>query len=323
MPDRVPEESGLPSTYPHQDRFVAGASEAEVLAVDAIDDRGSSAGFWKGAWIGLRRRPLFIISGVMIVLVVVICLFPGLFAHQDPQLCLGSLSLQKPSGGHWFGTDLQGCDIYARTIYGARASVVVGVVTTLIVFVIGTVAGVLAGFFGGWLDVIISRLTDIFFALPLILAAIVIMQMFAQRSVWTVVTILAVFGWPQVARIARGATISIRGEDFITAAKSLGASRMRIIVAHVIPNALGPIIVICTISLGVFIVTEATLSYLGIGLPATSVSWGIDIAAGQSLLRSGNPILLYPAGALALTVLAFIMMGDALRDALDPKARTR
>jgi oligopeptide transport system permease protein len=325
MPDRDPDaaQAGVPATYPHQDRFVAGASETEVLAVDAVVDTGSSAGFWKGAWLNLRRRPLFIVSAIMILIVVVVSLFPGLFAHQDPRLCLGSLSLQKPSGAHWFGTDLQGCDIYARTIYGARASVVVGVVTTLIVFVIGTAFGVLAGFFGGWLDVIISRITDIFFALPLILAAIVIMQMFANRSVWTVVTILAVFGWPQVARIARGATISIRNEEFITAAKALGASRARIVVSHVVPNALGPIIVICTISLGVFIVTEATLSYLGIGLPATSVSWGIDISAGQSLLRSGNPILLYPAVALALTVLAFIMMGDALRDALDPKARTR
>lgn len=306
-----------------QSRFVAGPDETEVLAVDMLDDSMASAGFWRGAWQNLRRRPLFIVSGLMILLVVAICLFPGVFAHQDPRLCIGDDSLLGPSSKHLFGTDLQGCDIYARTIFGARASVVVGTVTTLIVFVVGGLLGVFAGFFGGWVDVIISRLTDIFFALPLILAAIVIMQMFTTRSVWTVVTILAVFGWPQVARISRGATISIRNNEFITASKALGSSRVRTLFAHVVPNALGPVIVTCTISLGVFIVTEATLSYLGIGLPSSSVSWGIDISDGQNLLRSGNPILLYPAGGLALTVLSFMMMGDALRDALDPKARTR
>ncbi|SIR94987.1 ABC transporter permease [Williamsia sterculiae] len=307
-----------------QERFIAGPGETEVMAVDTVtDDPDAAAGFWKGAWHNLRRRPLFIVSSLMILLVILVCLFPGLFAHQDPRLCSGGASLLKPSGAHWFGTDLQGCDIYARTIHGARSSVVVGVCTTLLVFVVGGLLGVFAGFFGGWLDVLISRITDIFFALPLILAAIVIMQMFTTRSVWTVVTILAVFGWPQIARIARGATISVRNNEFITASKALGASRVRTLFAHVIPNALGPVIVTSTISLGVFIVTEATLSYLGIGLPSTSVSWGIDISAGQNLLRSGNPILLYPAVALALTVLSFMMMGDALRDALDPKARTR
>lgn len=321
MPDPTPEKPTAARVG--QERFVAGPDATEVLAVDLVDDSSASAGFWKGAWRNLRRRPLFIISAVMILFVILVCLFPGLFAHQDPRECLGADSLLKPSGAHWFGTDLQGCDIYSRTMYGARASVVVGVCTTLIVFVVGGLLGVFAGFFGGWLDVLISRLTDIFFALPLILAAIVIMQMFTTRSVWTVVTILAVFGWPQIARIARGATISIRNNEFITASQALGSSRVRTLFNHVIPNALGPVIVTSTISLGVFIVTEATLSYLGIGLPATSVSWGIDISAGQNLLRSGNPILLYPAVGLALTVLSFMMMGDALRDALDPKARTR
>ena len=313
--------SGRP--LPGQHRFVAPDDEVEVLDADPVRDTGASAGFWKGAWLQLRTSPTFIVASIMIILVILICLFPSLFAHQDPRYCQGGNSLLPPSSSHWFGTDLQGCDIYARTIFGARDSVIVGVCTTLLVFVVGGLIGVLAGYLGGWLDVLLSRVTDVFFALPLILAAIVIMQMFTHRTVWTVVAILAVFGWPQIARIARGATISIKNNEFITAATSLGASRRRIVFSHVVPNALGPVIVTCTVSLGVVIVTEATLSYLGIGLPSTAVSWGIDIAAGQSLLRSGNPILLYPAGALALTVLSFMLMGDALRDSLDPKSRTR
>jgi len=199
----------------------------------------------------------------------------------------------------------------------------VGVLTTIVVVLIGGLLGSVAGFFGGWIDSVIARLADIFFGIPLILAAVVTMQMISSRTVFTVVIVLAIFSWPQIARIARSAAIAVRNEEFITAARSLGASRVRTLFTHVIPNALGPVIVVGTISLGIFIVTEATLSYLGIGLPSTAVSWGIDIAAGQQLLREGTPILFYPAAALAITVLTFMMLGDVLRDALDPKARTR
>lgn len=195
--------------------------------------------------------------------------------------------------------------------------------TTIVVVLIGGLLGAVAGFFGGWIDSVIARLADIFFGIPLILAAVVTMQMISSRTVFTVVIVLAIFSWPQIARIARSAAIAVRNEEFITAARSLGASRVRTLFTHVIPNALGPVIVVGTISLGIFIVTEATLSYLGIGLPSTAVSWGIDIAAGQQLLREGTPILFYPAAALAITVLTFMMLGDVLRDALDPKARTR
>ena len=199
----------------------------------------------------------------------------------------------------------------------------VGILSTIAVVLIGGLPGVIAGFYGGWADAAISRLSDIFFAIPLILAAVVTMQVISERTVYTVVLVLVLFSWPQIARIARSSAISTRNEDFIDAARSLGSTRIRTLVTHVIPNSLGPVIVISTISLGVFIVTEATLSYLGIGLPSTAVSWGIDIAAGQQLLREGSPILFYPAGALAITVLVFMMLGDVLRDALDPKARTR
>jgi len=200
--------------------------------------------------------------------------------------------------------------------------VTVGVLTTLLVLVLGVIVGALAGFFGGWADTLLARITDIFFAVPFVLAAIVVMQMFKGRSsILTVVLVLAVFGWPQIARITRGAVMSVKNEDFVTAARSLGSGRFAILVRHVLPNAAAPIIVTATVQLGSFIVAEATLSFLGIGLPPTVVSWGADIAAAKDALRDNISVLWYPGGALALTVLGFIMMGDAVRDALDPKAR--
>jgi oligopeptide transport system permease protein len=278
-------------------------------------------GFWHDTWRELRKRPKFVVAAVLILFVLAVAAFPALFSGADPTYADPSQSLLGPSAAHWFGTDLQGHDIYARTVYGARASVTVGLGASLVVFVVGGALGAVAGFYGGWVDAVVSRITDVFFGLPLLLAAIVVMQVMQHRTVWTVITFLALFGWPQVARIARGAVIEVRASDFVLAAKALGLSRFQILLRHAVPNALGPVIAVATIALGLFIVTEATLSYLGVGLPTSVVSWGGDINLAQTRLRSGSPILFYPAGALAITVLAFMMMGDALRDALDPASR--
>jgi oligopeptide transport system permease protein len=281
------------------------------------------SGFWGETWRKLHRRPKFVVAAVLILLIVLVALFPALFTHTDPSYADPSQSLRSPSSAHWFGTDLQGHDIYTRTVYGARASVTVGLGATLLVFLIGGALGALAGFYGGWLDAVVSRVTDIFFGLPLLLAAIVLMQVLHHRTVWTVIAILALFGWPQIARIARGAVLEVRSADYVLAAKALGLSRFQTLLRHAMPNAVGPVIAMSTIALGAFIVTEATLSYLGVGLPTSVVSWGGDINLAQTRLRAGSPILFYPAGALATTVLAFMMMGDALRDALDPASRAR
>jgi oligopeptide transport system permease protein len=278
-------------------------------------------GFWRDTWRKLRRRPKFVVAAALILFILVIAAFPALFTGIDPTYADPSQSLLGPSAAHWFGTDLQGHDIYARTVYGARASVTVGLGATLLVFVVGGTLGALAGFYGGRIDALVSRITDVFFALPLLLAAIVLMQVLHHRTVWTVIAILALFGWPQVARIARGAVMEVRASDYVLAAKALGLRDIQILLRHALPNALGPVFAVATIALGVFIVTEASLSYLGVGLPTSVVSWGGDINLAQSRLRSGSPILFYPAGALAITVLAFMMMGDALRDALDPASR--
>lgn len=278
-------------------------------------------GFWFDVLGGLRRRPKFVIAAVLIVFILVVAAFPSLFTGIDPSYADPSQSMLSPSTAHWFGTDLQGHDIYARTVYGARASVVVGLGATAAAFILGVTVGALAGYYGGWLDAVVSRITDIFFGLPLLLAAIVLMQVMHHRTVWTVIAILALFGWPQIARIARSSVLEVRGSDFVLAAKALGMSRFQILLRHALPNAIGPMIAVATVALGIFIVTEATLSYLGVGLPPTVVSWGGDINVAQMRLRAGSPILFYPAGALAVTVLAFMMMGDALRDALDPASR--
>ena len=278
-------------------------------------------GFWRDVGRGLRRRPKFVFSAALIAFVVVVAAFPGLFTGVDPSYADPNQSMHAPSAAHWFGTDLQGHDIYARTIYGARASITVGVGASLAVFLVGGALGALAGFYGGWFDALVSRVADVFFGIPLLLAAIVLMQVMHHRTVWTVIAILALFGWPQLARIARGAVLEVRGSDYVLAAQAMGLGSFRILLRHALPNAIGPVVAVATIALGTFIVAEATLSYLGVGLPPSVVSWGGDINLAQTRLRAGSPILFYPAGALAVTVLAFMMMGDALRDALDPASR--
>ncbi|HEV7195247.1 MAG TPA: ABC transporter permease [Pedococcus sp.] len=307
-----------------QSHFVADLEETPLQVTDRLDESAPPGGLWLEAWRILRRRPLFIVSSVIIVLLLLVAFFPGVFASKSPTFCQLQDSLAGSRSGHPFGFDIQGCDIYSRVIHGARASISVGVLTTLLTVVFGGVVGALAGFYGGWLDSFLARITDIFFSVPLLLGAITCMQAFTDKTVWVVAIVLAVFGWPQVARIMRGSVISVRSAEYVTAATALGASRMKVLLRHVLPNAIPPVIVIATVSLGAFIGAEATLSFLGIGLnPATTVSWGGDISQAQNVLRSNPSVLLYPAAALSLTVLSFIMLGDAVREALDPKSRKR
>ncbi|GAA2072673.1 ABC transporter permease [Streptomyces albiaxialis] len=278
---------------------------------------------WSDAWHDLSRNPVFIIAGLLILFLVLISLWPGLIASRDPLSCGLGRSLNSSTDGHWFGFDTQGCDVYTRVVYGARTSVTVGVCSTLGVALLGSLLGGLAGFFGGVWDAILSRVTDIFFGIPIVLGGLVFLSMTGSRSVWTVVSFIVLLGWPQVARIARGSVITAKQNDYVQAARALGASNTRMMVRHILPNAVAPVIVTATIALGTYIALEATLSYLGVGLQPPTVSWGADISAASEGMQFRNAphILLYPAAALSLTVLAFIMLGDAVRDALDPKLR--
>ena len=294
-----------------------------VAEIDQLEPDTPPAGMWMEAWRRLRVRPLFWISVTIILLVLLVAAFPGLFTHVDP--AEGNLlnSLEGAQPGHPFGFTQQGYDVYARVIYGARASVIVGISVTLLVTLIGIFMGALAGYYGGFLDSLLSRITDIFFAIPLLLAGIVLMQLFPQRTIGTVILVLSVFGWSQMARVVRGAVITAKNNDYVLAARAIGKSRLSILFTHVLPNCLAPIIVMATTSLGVFIVAEATLSFLGIGLPTTTISWGNDISVAQQTLRQAPLTLFWPSLALALTVLGFILLGDALKDALDPKEQRR
>ncbi|MDO5721785.1 MAG: ABC transporter permease [Actinomycetaceae bacterium] len=316
--------SEIKKTYPGQEHYVSEVDETGLGAVDAVRDESAPSSMWGEAWKILRKRPLFWVAAVIIFAAVILAAFPSLFTSMDPKFCELSRSMELPSGKHPFGFDRQGCDIYARTVYGARASVTVGIFTAAAVVLIGALFGALAGYFGGVLDAILSRVTDVVFAIPFLLAAIVVMQLFRDyRATWTVVLVLAIFGWPSIARITRGSVMSVKNEEFVAAAQALGESKWRILARHILPNSAAPIIVYATVALGTFIVAEATLSFLGVGLPPEVVSWGGDISKGQVALRSQPLVLFYPAGALAITVLSFIMMGDVVRDALDPKSRER
>ncbi|MEI3847031.1 MULTISPECIES: ABC transporter permease [unclassified Microbacterium] len=298
--------------------------ETETISVDAVRVSEKPSNLWNDAWRDLRRRPLFWFSAVLAVLFFLVALFPGAFTQVNPRDCDLVFSNQGPSAGHPFGYTFLGCDIYARVIWGAQTSLSVGIIATLLSAVIGLIMGSLAGFYGGWLDSLLSRVGDIFFAIPYILAAVVVMTVFHEyRSVWTLALAIGGFAWASTARVFRAEILRVRQADFVMASQALGQSKFRILVSHVIPNAIAPLLVVSTLSLAASIVAEATLSFLGVGLGSTVMSWGNDISQAQASLRVAPMALIYPSIALTLAVLAFVTLGELIRDALDPKARAR
>lgn len=313
----------------------AGVAEApEAILVPPggaapAGDKPRSLG--QDAFAQLRRNPIAIVATIFILLIVIMAIWPGLFTSKDPTDCQLLRGRQAPSASAWFGYDIQGCDVYARTIYGARASVLVGVLTTLATVFVGGFLGMIAAYYGGWLDSVLSRVTDVFFSIPLLLGSIIVLTSLPSpqvvKSMWgplfKVVLGLVVLGWPSTMRIMRSTVLQVKEADYVHAAKAMGAGTPRILLRHILPNAVQPVIVVSTISLGAYIGAEATLSYLGIGLRTPAISWGIAIndAHGIGYLRVAPHMLLFPAAFLSLTVLAFIMLGDAVRDALDPKLR--
>jgi oligopeptide transport system permease protein len=285
-------------------------------------------GLFGDAWHALRRRPLFWVSASLILLVLLMAALPGLFASGDPNAADLSRSRGAPSSAAWFGYDNQGYDVYARVVYGARASIVVGMLATAGVVLVGASVGMLAGFYGGWLDAVVSRVADVFVGVPFVLGAIVILTTLNAggdagpvRIVAQVVLSISVLSWPVAMRIMRSTAIAAKQQDYVKAARALGASSARIIGKHLLPNTVAPVLVYSTIALGAFIGAEATLSYLGIGLRQPVVSWGVMINSAKDYVRVAPHALLFPAGFLTATVLAFVMLGDAVREALDPKLR--
>lgn len=301
--------------------------EAEQLAPVAKDDVRS---LWSDAWRELRRNPMFWVSVVLIALLIAMAIAPSLFTRLDPELCDLHRARQKPSAEAIFGYDLQGCDVYARTIYGARSSILVGVLTTALTVILGSFLGIIAGYFGGIVDTLLSRLGDIFFGIPLLLGGMIIL--FTLKTppgtpylivVLKVVLAMAVLGWPRILRLMRSSVLQVKPQDYIQAARALGAGPARIIVSHVLPNSIAAVTVVGTIDLGTYIATEATLSFLGIGLQPPAISWGLAVseASGLGYIKAAPHMLLFPSLFLSVTVLAFIMLGESIRTALDPKLR--
>jgi len=319
----------MTNTIPEVPAGAEGAMVGDIVGHGEVSSvKGRS--LWGNAWIELRRNPMFWISAVLIVIFVVMAAFPQLFTDKDPYFADLRLARQPPSPEAIFGYDAQGYDVYARTIYGARSSILVGLFATLSTLVFGSAMGIVAGFFGGWVDGVLSRIGDIFFAIPLLLGGILVLYTFPSDLdtpylvvVGKVVIALAIVGWPNLARLMRSSVLQVKPNDYVQAARALGASPSRIILSHILPNSLAPVIVVSTINLGAFIAAEATLSFLGIGLQPPAISWGLSIsqASGIGLIRQAPHMLLFPSLFLVLTVLAFIMLGDAIRDALDPKMR--
>ena len=279
----------------------------------------------RDAWNDMRRNPVFLLSASVVLLMLVMAVWPGLFTgwfgSGDPRQCDLAVSNNGPAPGHPFGFDTQGCDVYANVIHGASASISVGLLVTLFCFVLAVVLGSVSGFFGGWYDAVISRISDVFFGFPFLLGALILLTSFSERSIWTVSFVLALLGWPTLARLMRSTVKSVIDVDYVLAARGLGASNWRIISRHILPNTVTPVIVLSTLNIGAFIVAEATLTFLGVGLQYPAISWGLQLSAAQSSFTVSPHLLIFPSLFLGVTVLSFVLLGDVVRDAFDPKLR--
>ncbi|ASY31832.1 MULTISPECIES: ABC transporter permease [Streptomyces] len=275
---------------------------------------------------GLRRtrsQPFFILSVLIIAAVGLMAVAPGLFTRTDPRDCSLIQSRLGPRAGHPFGFDMQGCDYFSNVVHGARISLEVGLLVALFTFVIATVAGALAGYFGGLVDTVISRIADIVLGVPVGIASLVILYQFRSRTVWTIVFVLVLFTWAGTMRYLRGSVLQVKQLEYVQAARVLGVGHWGILRRHVVPNAITPLVVMSTLGVGAAMTAEAGFSILGVGIKLPTFSWGVQIAAAST---NGNwqiapHLMFFPAGMLGLTTLAFVVLGENLRDVLDPRGR--
>jgi ABC-type dipeptide/oligopeptide/nickel transport system permease subunit len=276
----------------------------------------------------LRRDKVAMISLVVILLIVLMAIFAPVFAHltgHPPNEQYRDIGLtpdglpRGPNGTFWLGTDDLGRDILVRIAYGARVSLLVGVIATAITVAIGVVLGLAAGFLGGLVDTVLARLIDVVLSVPFLLVAIALVSV-TGPSLSVTVLVIGFFSWASVARIVRGQVLSLREREFVEAARSLGAGDTRIMFVDVLPNVLAPVIVYTTLLIPVVIVTQATLSFLGLGLPPPTADWGGMISSSQNYYTTAWWFILFPGLALLITTLAFNLFGDGVRDAFDPRA---
>ena len=284
------------------------------------------------AWRRFRRHKAAMVSAVVLILLSIFVMFPGLLTDWGPNEGTG-VRLEGPSSDHWFGTDTISRDMLSRVLHGGQISLQVGLAVAIVAAVIGTVVGVVAGYYGGVLDNLLMRVTDLFLALPLLIA-LIIMGRLPQRQAWaetligpigsvrSIVTILSLFFWMGMARIVRGVVLSLKEKEYVEAARALGASDLRIMARHLVPNCAGAIVVTVTLNVAAAIITESTLSFLGFGVQsATTPTWGNMLNGVEGYTRTAPHLVWFPGLAIIITVLCVNFLGDGLRDALDPKQR--
>jgi peptide/nickel transport system permease protein len=295
----------------------AGAATAGALA-----RRASTR---PGAWTALarfcRRKPLGAAGGAIMVLMTLVALAAPLIATHDPIATDAAHTLAPPEAGHWLGTDHLGRDIYTRIVHGARVSLIVGLGSTAVGSFLGGIIGLLSAYFGGKTDLITQRIMDILQGLPLLVLALV-MSASLGPSIPNVIIAISIPILPRAARVIRASVLSIREFQYVEAARALGVDPLRIAFRHVLPNTMGPFIVLCTAQLGSAILTEATLSFLGLGVPEPYPSWGrmLSVSAAEYAQKAPH-LVLFPGLAISLAVFGSNLLGDALRDTLDPRLR--
>lgn len=272
-------------------------------------------------WRRLRRNRLAVAGMIILGIVILSAILADLIATQPTAGFFPADAKAGPSGKHWFGADLLGRDIFSRVVHGARFSLIIGFTVVGLSLIVGLTIGGIAGYFGGIVDTILSRMIDVWLAFPYIVGAIIIVVALGGGRV-ALIGALATFGWVTIARLFRGSVIGIRNSEYVEAARALGAGNARILLRHVLPNAVTPTLVYAFALVGTTIVAEAALSFLGYGVREPETSWGLMIARGQLQLLAGNGhMVLFPAAALSMTVMGFILLGDGLRDSLDPRLR--
>ena len=272
---------------------------------------------WKDIWKELRKNKVAMVSVVLLAILIIAVLLAPLSPY-DPYKLDASQKLQGISSSHWFGTDEYGRDYFTRTLYGGRVSLLVGFMSMIMTVVIGTSLGVFSGYVGGKVDMFLMSFTDIFLALPSMLL-MVILNTFLKPGLPTLIVVLSLFSWASVARITRAETMSLKERDFVVATQSLGASNFRVIVKHIIPNILGPVIVAASLSVANAILMESSLSFLGLGVQIPRASWGSMLQGAQAHILDYPLLAVYPGVMILITVLSFNLLGDILRNALEPK----
>lgn len=266
------------------------------------------------------RNKLALMGLVMITIVFLTAIFAPIIATHPPKAQDLTITLQTPSSEHWLGTDELGRDVFSRIVYGTRIAVSVGLASIFLALVIGVILGSISGYIGKVWDTLIMRVADVFFAFPLIIGAVVIILV-VGRGVTPVILAIGLFSWATVARLLRSSILSIRESEYVEAARSLGASKWRIVTRHVLPNSMAPVLVYAMVSVATAIVAQASLSYLGVGVPPDVPDWGNMISSGQKFFGFKDYLWFFPSMAVVFTVLGFVFVGDGMRDALDPRLR--